>query len=109
MHRGGYGGSNQNQNNGQQYQARPPLSQEYGQPYNQYGNQGPQPQQNQPQKPRSGGYDGPGEPSQRGPNPFGPGLGYDPAKPKPVAEKVISNTRIELPASAYKLEGPSVS
>jgi hypothetical protein len=76
----------------QQYNA-PPMNQQQGPP---------------PDKPRSGGFDGPGEPS-RGPNPYGPGLGYDPAKPKPVEEKVITNTRIELPASAYKLEGGSVS
>jgi len=115
MHRGGYGGNNNNgssngPNNqqGQQYNAGPPQQQPP--PYNQYGGQGPptQQQQGQGQKPRSGGFDGPGEPS-RGPNPYSPGLGYDPAKPKPVAEKVISNTRIELPASAYRLEGPSVS
>lgn len=60
------------------------------------------------EKPRSGGYDGPGEPSQRGPNPFGRGMGFDPAKPAPLKEKVISNSRVELPASAYTLEGPSV-
>jgi hypothetical protein len=56
-------------------------------------------------RPGSGGFDGPGEPSR--PNPFGPGIGYDPAKPA-TKEKVITNTRVELPASAYKLEGPSV-
>jgi len=61
-----------------------------------------------PSKPRSGGFDGPGEPS-RGPNPFGPGLGYDPAKPKIAEKKVITNSRVELPASAYKLEGGNVS
>ncbi|KAE9369735.1 Piwi-domain-containing protein [Stipitochalara longipes BDJ] len=60
----------------------------------------------QPSKPRSGGFDGPGEP-QRDPNPYGPGLGYDPAKPanKLAEKKVITNSRVELPASAYKLEG----
>jgi hypothetical protein len=36
-------------------------------------------------------------------------LGYDLTKPKPVAQKVITNTRVELSASAYKLEGDSVS
>ena len=44
--------------------------------------------------------DGPGDRSPRK-NPFGAGLGYDPAKP---AQKVITNTRIDLPASAYMLE-----
>jgi len=62
-----------------------------------------------PGKPRSGGYDGPGEPSKRGPNPFAPGPGYDPARPVVVDKRVITNTRVELPASAYRLEGPSVS
>jgi hypothetical protein len=56
-------------------------------------------------RPRSGGYDGPGEPSH--PNPFGPGIGFDPAKPA-AKERIITNTRVELPAAAYKLEGPSV-
>ena len=80
-------------------------------PPQQYYQAGPQQGQQGPPavKPRSGGFDGPGELTQRGPNPYGPGLGYDPAKPKPVAQKVITNTRVELPASAYKLEGGSVS
>jgi len=56
-------------------------------------------------RPGSGGFDGPGEPSR--PNPFGPGMGFDPAKPA-TKDKVITNTRVELPASAYRLEGPSV-
>ena len=50
-----------------------------------------------------GGFDGPtdgsGTPRQ---NPFGPGLGFDPAKPA-KKESVITNTRVELPASAYLL------
>ena len=66
-------------------------------------------------RPRSGGFDGPGEPS-RGPpgspakstvstrqNPFGPGLGYDPARPV-IKTSVITNTRVELPAAAYALD-----
>jgi hypothetical protein len=36
-------------------------------------------------------------------------LGYDPAKPQVAPAKVITNTRVELPASAYKLEGGVVS
>jgi hypothetical protein len=40
-------------------------------------------------------------------NPFGPSVGYDPAridkKPK------ISNTRVELPAAAYSLDSAEVS
>jgi eukaryotic translation initiation factor 2C len=90
----------------------------YGQQFNQY-QAGPQPQQQYSgppagqqgpitDKPRSGGYDGPGEPS-RGQNPYGPGLGYDPAKSQVAPAKVITNTRIDLPASAYKLEGGVVS
>ncbi len=61
-------------------------------------------------RPGSGGFDGPGEPS-RGPNPFGQGLGYDPAKPPPTKQpfKVITNTRVELPPDAYRVEGPAVS
>lgn len=42
-----------------------------------------------------------GPPSQ---SPFGPGLGYDPAKPAPKKESVITNTRIELPSAAYQLD-----
>jgi hypothetical protein len=104
----------QNPYQGDQY--GPPAG--YNQQFNQY-QAGPQPQQQYsgppasqqgllPDKPRSGGFDGPGEPS-RGPNPYGPGLGYDPAKPQVAPAKVITNTRVELPAAAYKLEGGLVS
>ena len=117
--RGYNGGGNQPpQQRGGQNQGGP-GPQHYNNPYpagpqrqqqapSQCGGPAPPQQQGQPEKPRSGGFDGPGEP-QRGQNPYGPGLGYDPAKPKPVAQKVITNTRIELPASAYKLEGGNVS
>lgn len=45
-----------------------------------------------------------------GNNPFGPGLGYDPARMAQSAKpKVITNTRIELPPDAYRLEGQTVS
>lgn len=62
-------------------------------------------------RPTSGGFDGPGEPSRQPPrqNPFGPGIGYDPARPAAVKEKHITNTRVELPPAAYKLEGAGVS
>lgn len=99
-----------------QYQGPPPghpqFNQYSGTPQGQQLNSPPiqQYHSQQQEKPRSGGYDGPGEPAQRGFNPYGPGLGYDPAKPnKPVQQKVITNTRIELPASAYKLKGGDVS
>lgn len=59
--------------------------------------QGPPPQQ-------SAG----GPQAQRGPNPFGPSMGFDPARPAAPKEKVITNTRIELPPDAYQLEGPGV-
>lgn len=56
-------------------------------------------------------YDGPasqpssqhGDPSR--PNPFAQGLGYDPAKPTPAKPSLITNTRVELPAAAYGLDG----
>ena len=67
-----------------------------------------------------GGYDGPGSvtsnssrgPPQDGPpqdgsprpNPFGQGLGFDPAKPAAKPESIITNTRVELPAAAYALD-----
>ncbi|KAE8440739.1 hypothetical protein EG329_006634 [Mollisiaceae sp. DMI_Dod_QoI] len=51
-------------------------------------------------RPGSEGYDGPGESRQ---NPYAPGLGYDPAKPV-VKERVITNSRVELPPDAYRLE-----
>ena len=56
-------------------------------------------------------YDGPASQpsSQHGDspreNPFGPGLGYDPAKPTPAKPSLITNTRVELPAAAYALDG----
>jgi eukaryotic translation initiation factor 2C len=44
----------------------------------------------------------PGNPAQ---NPFGPGIGYDPARiTAPKKESVITNTRVELPSSAYQLD-----
>lgn len=70
------------------------------------GVQPPPPPQIQPQgqqvarRPGSEGYDGPSEPRQ---NPFGSGLGYDPAKPV-VKESVITNRRVELPPDAYRLD-----
>jgi hypothetical protein len=118
-------GYNQNNNNGGGYSGPPPGYNQNGGNFNGgnfnggNGYNGP-PQGNYnggpsyngppPDKPRSGGFDGPGEP-QRGPNPYGPGLGYDPAKPshKLAEKKVITNTRIELPPAAYKLEGGNVS
>ncbi|KAF8860682.1 eukaryotic translation initiation factor-like protein 2C 2 [Acephala macrosclerotiorum] len=52
-------------------------------------------------RPGSEGYDGP--PGDGRQNPYGPGLGYDPAKPI-AKDKVITNTRMELPPDAYRLE-----
>lgn len=46
-------------------------------------------------RPPSGGFDGPGEP--RMPNPFGPGVGFDPAKDTKRDEGRKFNTRVELP------------
>lgn len=68
-------------------------------------------------RPSSGGLDGPsqrgapagtlGSPTppqdHRAPNPFNPGLGFDPAKPVGNT-KAITNTRMELPAAAYSLD-----
>lgn len=56
-------------------------------------------------------YDGPasqpssqhGDPPRQ--NPFGQGLGYDPAKPTAAKPSLITNTRVELPAAAYALDG----
>ncbi|RDW73914.1 hypothetical protein BP5796_07356 [Coleophoma crateriformis] len=63
----------------------------------------------QPSTPMQGGFDGPSSPpptaGQRGPNPFALGLGFDPAKAAPKKESVITNTRVELPQTAYKLDG----
>lgn len=42
-------------------------------------------------------------------NPFGPGLGYDPAKPAGQKESIITNTRVELPYAAYALDSSGVS
>ncbi|RDW67855.1 hypothetical protein BP6252_09251 [Coleophoma cylindrospora] len=62
-----------------------------------------------PSTPMQGGFDGPSSPpptaGHRGPNPFAPGLGFDPAKAAPKKESVITNTRVELPQAAYKLDG----
>lgn len=59
-------------------------------------------------------YDGPasqpssqhGDPPRE--NPFGSGLGYDPAKPTPARPSVITNTRVELPSAAYALDSDEV-
>ena len=51
-------------------------------------------------RPGSDGFDGGSEPRQ---NPFIPGMGFDPARPV-VKERVITNTRVELPPDAYRLE-----
>lgn len=69
-------------------------------------------QQGRPQLPPGFQQQGPAQGGSQGParqNLYAPGLGYDPAKSDPVKPKVVTNTRIELPASAYKLEGPGVS
>ena len=42
------------------------------------------------------------------PNPFAPGLGYDPAKPAHQPEKKLPN-RLELPPEAYRDSGKNVS
>ncbi|CZS95194.1 uncharacterized protein RAG0_04942 [Rhynchosporium agropyri] len=70
-------------------------------PAQQYMQQGP------PQNVQPGSGNQPQ--GQRGPNPFGPGMGFDPARPAVPKEKVITNTRIELPPDAYKLNGSEVS
>ncbi|TAQ85545.1 hypothetical protein B7494_g6138 [Chlorociboria aeruginascens] len=50
-----------------------------------------------------GGYDGPNDPPPQQSTPFGPSLGYDPAKPAGKMTR-ITNTRVELPAVAYSYE-----
>ena len=48
---------------------------------------------------------GPG-PAPQGQNPFGPSVGYDPARlsaPAPT-QSLITNTRVELPSAAYALD-----
>ena len=66
----------------------------------------------QPPQPKShsgGGFDGPADDDNTPrPNPFGPSLGFDPAKPV-KKESVITNIRVELPASAYGLDNQQVS
>lgn len=66
----------------------------------------------------AGKYDGPSDTPSRGPGGpsgpgggFGPSLGYDPARMSRGEERprVITNTRMELPAEAYRLEGQIVS
>jgi hypothetical protein len=60
-------------------------------------------------------YDGPTSqpPSQHGDqprqNPYGPGLGYDPAKPAAAKQSMITNSRVELPYAAYSLDAGGVS
>jgi hypothetical protein len=97
---------NQAQNGGSGNNIANPLQQQFpgGQPQQHVAQNQQMPSTNI-RRPGSGGYDGPGEPSRS--NPYGPGLGFDPAKPV-VKERVITNTRVELPAAAYSLEGPSV-
>lgn len=58
-------------------------------------------------RPPAGKFDGPGE----RPNPFPQGMGYDPARMGRADEtpKVITNSRVELPATAYRLDGQKVS
>jgi hypothetical protein len=45
----------------------------------------------------------------RGPNPFGPCLGYDHATPAPKKESIITNHRVELPSADYKLDSTHLS
>lgn len=94
-HRGGYGpGDGPPQNN--QYRGGPPPSYQQGRGLAQHSS----PSQGFPQG------DAPADRQ----NPYGPGLGYDPAKPSTsTAQRVITNTRMELPAAAYRLEKPNVS
>lgn len=76
---------------------------QFQQPTNMSGSRGPAP------------YDGPasqhssqhGEPPRQ--NPFGPGMGYDPAKPASKKQSLITNTRVELPVAAYALDANGVS
>ncbi|KAF4636138.1 hypothetical protein G7Y89_g1933 [Cudoniella acicularis] len=72
--------------------------------------QAPAPQQHQQAQGSDGKYDGPGEARQ---NPFGKGMGCDPARSSgPAAtggSSVITNRRVELPSAAYRLDGGSVS
>jgi hypothetical protein len=88
--------------------------------YDQSGYNGPPPVQynnqygyNGPPRPPAGKFDGPMDNSGRptGPGGFGPSLGYDPARMGRPDERprVITNTRVELPAMAYRLEGQTVS
>jgi len=89
----GYNGGNYNQYSG------PPPSQHSA--YNQYDSS-----YQQYNRPPAGKFDGPGDK----PNPFGQGMGYDPARMGRADEapKVITNTRVELPATAYRLDGQKV-
>ena len=91
------GRNNSQQSTPQQMQRGPPQQQQSHGPPQHLMQQGPPPQQ-------SAG----GPQAQRGPNPFGPSMGFDPARPAAPKEKVITNTRIELPPDAYQLEGPGV-
>jgi hypothetical protein len=90
------GGNNGNYNN---YGGPPPS--QYNQ-YDQYNSESYQ----QYNRPPAGKFDGPGDK----PNPFGQGMGYDPARMGRADEtpKVITNTRVELPATAYRLDGQKV-
>lgn len=108
-----------------QYQAGPPQfdnNSGYNQPGNNYN------------RPPAGKFDGPGDrgpppgargapsggppgrgpppPAQSGPGGFAPGTGVDPARMSRRDEqpsRVITNTRMELPPEAYRLEGQNVS
>ncbi|KAH6682518.1 hypothetical protein B0J14DRAFT_555812 [Halenospora varia] len=69
----------------------------------------PPPQQQRPQQQGGnvhGKFDGPGDVRQ---NPFGPSMGFDPARSGgPSKPSIITNRRVELPPDAYRLEnGPS--
>lgn len=97
----GYNNYNGYDNSNYSNYGGPPPSQ-YNQ-YDQYNSESYQ----QYNRPPAGKFDGPGDK----PNPFGQGMGYDPARMgRPdEAPKVITNTRVELPATAYRLDGQKVS
>ncbi|ESZ91253.1 hypothetical protein SBOR_8346 [Sclerotinia borealis F-4128] len=64
------------------------------------------PQASSSGRPLSAGFDGPGEPKT---NPFGPGLGFDPARDPGKDESRKFNTRVELPCYRDNYDIPASS
>ena len=102
------GGAGQHRAAGQDQQPNPgqffPNMQRFG-PAGPSRFDGPSEGPGSPRPPVSPGMLQGSRPGTPGQNPFGPSLGYDPARMcAPKKESIITNRRVELPSVAYRLD-----